>query len=339
MALIRNSLALLIALPLALAAQQVPVLVLQPVNGTVTAPFTNVRSMHELSDGRVLLSDAMARLVGVGEFASGKFIATPNVNAGPLAALAGDSSVMWGLTQELVFFVGAQPIGMLGRDNPVANAVTWISGADRNGHFLFIRGDPCCNGADSEALVEIERTTAHQDTIGWLDVPQRVAQGSLPQYRMYESAFMSLDGWVAVLRINPYRVDWRDPAGKWTLGAPIPFPQVKLNDREKLFAMARAARGGPPDPPESITAWPDVVPPWSVAWPPMLGSDDRLFVRRIETADAPERRYDIINRHGTLEAQLIMANNEAILGFGAKSIYITVTAPNGQQSVQRHPWP
>jgi hypothetical protein len=328
-----------IAVPAQLAAQQVPIVTLKPANGTVSAAFTNVRSMHELSDGRVLLSDAMARLMGLGDFRTGTFAPISGVNVGPIAPLAGDSTVMWGVTQELVFFVGAQPIGMLPRDNPVAHAATWISGADRDGHFLFTRGDPCCNGADSEALVEIERTSAHQDTIGWIDVPQHLPKGSLAQYRMYEAAQLSLDGWVAVLRINPYRVDWRDPAANWTLGAPIPFPQVKLTDREKLFAMARAARGGPPDSPESITAWPDVVPPWSVAGPPMLSSDGRLFVRRIETVDAPERRYDMINRRGTLEGQLIMASNETILGFGTRSIYVTVTAPNGQQSVQRHPWP
>jgi hypothetical protein len=151
-----------------------------------------------------------------------------------------------------------------------------------------------------------------------------------------EQALLMLDGWIAVLRTAPYRVDWRAPDGRWTLGKPIPIPIVKIDDREKLAYMVWRAPGQSP---KTIPNWPDAVEPWTIRYPPILSVDGRLLVFRTPTADFPDSRYDVINRRGELERQVTMAANEKILGFGAKSVYVTVTAKDGGQLVQRHPWP
>ncbi len=81
------------------------------------------------------------------------------------------------------------------------------------------------------------------------------------------------------------------------------------------------------------------MPPWTIGYEPVASPDGKLLVYRVPTADFPDTRYDVINRRGELERQVTMTANEKILGFGAKSVYVTVTAKDGGQNVERHPWP
>ena len=109
---------------------------------------------------------------------TGKFEAIPEplIQASPVV-LAGDSTLMFGLQPQWVFLVDARPVGMLPRDNPVVVATqgfTW--GADSFGYVLATRdhraGMPTTHG-DSTAIVRVSRTTAEQDTLGWLGVDPR----------------------------------------------------------------------------------------------------------------------------------------------------------------------
>jgi hypothetical protein len=52
----------------------------------------------------------------------------------------------------------------------------------------------------------------------------------------------------------------------------------------------------------------------------------------------PETRYDIVNRRGVLDGQLVLAPNEHIVGFGATSMYVAVSNDDGIQHLERHPW-
>jgi hypothetical protein len=228
---------------------------------------------------------------------------------------------------------------MLPADNPVVKATGgWLYGADSLAHLLST-GRSAPGRGDSLPVLRVTRTTAEQDTLAWLWMPGAAWSGKQPAYTVYEQALLTLDGWVAVLRTAPYRVDWRAPDGQWVLGAPIATPAIVLDQREKLAYMRQRARGGTPQPPETIADWPANVPPFRIGFPPIASPDGKLFVLRTATADLPDVRYDVINRHGEVEQQVTMPANEHILGFGTNSIYVRVTAANGSQSVQRHPWP
>ena len=74
-----------------------------------------------------------------------------------------------------------------------------------------------------------------------------------------EEPILFPDGWVAIARIDPYRVDWRSPDGQWTHGAPLPFTTVRLDAREReAFARShRWARGLP--------TWPETAPAFDVS--------------------------------------------------------------------------
>lgn len=64
-----------------------------------------------------------------------------------------------------------------------------------------------------------------------------------------------------------------------------------------------------------------------------------LLVARTPSADAPETRYDEVDRQGQLVRQILLAPQERIVGIGPRSIYVAATDEVGLQHVRRHDWP
>jgi hypothetical protein len=163
-----------------------------------------------------------------------------------------------------------------------------------------------------------------------------------PTMAAFEGVAQSPDGWTAVVRLSPYRVDWRNPQGGWVKGQPLRVPTVEMSGREKLFYLERnpAPRGDPPRTPESITDWPSVVPPvGNLRGAVFAAPDGRALIARHPSADFPGNRYDVVNRRGELEGQLSLPATERVIDFGSKSVYIIVTDADGIQRVRRHAWP
>jgi len=114
-----------------------------------------------------------------------------------------------------------------------------------------------------------------------------------------------------------------------------------MDDKEKRAFMARRASstGKTPSPPDSLPDWPATVPPYRSPVQLLAAVDGRLLVPRLATADHPEMRYDVVNRRGTLDAQLVLAANARIVGFGSGAAYVSVTDDDGIQRLRRHHWP
>jgi hypothetical protein len=114
-----------------------------------------------------------------------------------------------------------------------------------------------------------------------------------------------------------------------------------MDEKEKRAFMARLAAPSrkAPSPPDSIPEWPAIVPAYRSPIQLLAASDGRVLIPRLATADNPETRYDVVNRRGTLDAQLVLAPNERIVGFGRSSVYLAVTDDDGIQRLRRHPWP
>ena len=67
--------------------------------------------------------------------------------------------------------------------------------------------------------------------------------------------------------------------------------------------------------------------------------DGSLLVHRTPTAEAPENRYDVVNRHGELEAVIRMSADHTIVGFGRSSLFIVHEDEMDLLTLSRHPWP
>ncbi len=323
---------------------------LRAPSASLAAEFSFLHSVRELEDGRVLLSDPRERRIVVADFSSGVVAQLGRIGDGPeeyriagqLAAIGADSSLMIEqLARRWHLFVGARLVGDLPPNAPVVVTVSgsYLYGTDMKGHLLaFARRT---TRTDSQAVILVDRTTGKADTVTQLPPPTPGRAGAAPPFPAgFEKALLAYDGWIAVLRLNPYRVDWRSPEGRWTHGAPIPAPEVGVTTTEKsayldrLRAMVRVPGSPPPN-----MDWPATIPPVPEAATLLLTWDGKFLVSRSRTAAFPGNLYDVINHSGIRERQVYLPPNESILGFGKGTVYVTVTDDDGIVRLRRHPWP
>ena len=341
-------------------AQAIPVAALKPANATSAEEFVNVYGVRELRDGRILATQSGpdSKLV-VLDFDGGTSEPIGRKGRGPgefeyaghLYALGGDTTMLDAGSKRWLLLHGARIVATSKPDDPVALAVPMLRGADSIGHLLASNFGAWTD--DSSDYVSVSRRSAAvapaarvslSPEPGYPPKPtqrgNRIVYGRHP-WRGVEGAHLFGDGWLAVARMHPYRVDWRSPDGRWTRGAPLPVTLPKVDDREKRAFMAAASRqsGRPVQPPSVHAAWPKNVPP--ILYPSdLIGTaDGRLVVPRNPTADHPGPRYDIIDRRGRLERQVTLKENQRLVAVGAKSAYVAETDVDGIVRLSRHPWP
>lgn len=169
-----------------------------------------------------------------------------------------------------------------------------------------------------------------------------------------EDRFISFsDGWLAVVRHEPYQVDWRAPDGGWIVGRPVDEEPRPMDVPAERCA---AVRGYPFRGVERECSrdegegrdWPQYVPPFIDALPGMAAPrtpplfaapDGRLLVRRTPLPADRQTRYDVFARDGRREAVLTMPSNEAVVGVGRASVFVIETDGVDLQRLRRHPWP
>jgi hypothetical protein len=323
----------LLLVPAIVTAQAPHEQTLRPATGTLKATFGNIPGVRELEDGRVLVPNGLH--VALGYFETGESHDIPDAPSGRLVRLAGDSTIIVSNSAGWVFLDRERILGALPPDNLNVAALRQVLGADNAGFVLGYFGD----SRDSGTVLRVARVSGSREVVA------RVWQGLIdvqgvpaPVYQVVEQATMAPDGWIAVLRAHPYRMDWRDPDGTWTLGAAIDAPAIKVDDREKAAYMAQQAwPGRPPESPSTIADWPKVVEPFTTG-ALMVDLSGEALVRRTRTADHPDTRYDVIDRHGTVLRQVVLPADQRIVGFGSHSVYVGVQTGSRSQLV-RHPWP
>lgn len=249
-------------------------------------------------------------------------------------------------------------------------------GTDRLGRVLGVEGFAHKPGAPTYSTTEadsvrfllsgggvlgsnsIAGTDGNQfDTIAELGGQGRggvlVEQGLRPFQRISQlatdgQAWLFPDGWIAVAHPEPYRVDWRGPDGQWIRGAPLPFTPVEVTHEEKCFRLSRVTLYTECRLDRFPVAWPKHVPaflrsrlrgvtPGATALRP--GPGGLLLVTRTPTLDAPENRYDVIDRSGSLRGVFRLPVNRTIVGIGPSSLYVVTKDEVDLQTLSRHAWP
>lgn len=324
----RHLFAAVTLVPAMLGAQAPGPVSLQPADAAIDS-FGCAGSARELADGRVLM--ACGGRTHVVDFDSGTGALIPSLTAFRLTPLAGDSTLAvaystWG------FLDGTRVLGMLAVDNPVVTAAKDLRGADAFGHVLaVVGGQPA---SDSANVFLIDRVTGMQRLITrvWESTPA-MANVPAPTFVVYEQPVLMLDGWIAVVRANPYRIDWRAPDGQWTLGVPLPIPPVPMDAREVAAYWARYQTR-----PLQFADNPRWVVPFTYP-EPMATPEGDVLVRRTPTADYPGPRYDQVDRTGHLMREILLPEHATIAGVGPRSVYVIVPAQPRRIQLERHPWP
>lgn len=379
------SLIIAVVYPAAALAQAERPLRLPPANAQLSEEFTSIGSVRELSDGRVLITDPREGRVVVVNLKTGSVEQVgrqgkgPNEYgiAGPLIPLGGDSSLMVDFTsRRWLLFSGSAIVATLPPDTPIIRAVkTFVRGADGLGHVWisvspreFVQetakaGSINFGPADSDFVVRGNRASARLDTVTKVRVAvsrrtvtanaegkfQGVSFARAPLAAAEEAALFA-DGWLAVARLDPYRVDWISPAGRVSRGRPIPVTPIKVTGAEKEAyfarqAAARAPRPGMPAVPDALRRemdalrdqFPEVFPPFTGL--PIVGGDGNLWLRRPVSKDFPNYRYDVVDRRGQLVGVVPLAKGERIVTVGKAAVYIAWKDEDDIERLRRHPLP
>jgi hypothetical protein len=209
---------------------------LQPPTARLGEEFTRIVGVRELSDGRVLVAEAGETRLVVGDFSRNLVVQIGRQGKGPgeysqvsaLTSIGTDSTLMadWRNGRWLVLLKD-QIVHTLPPDHP-ANKASWglLRGSDSRGHVLTTtsppirEGTPTLGKADSIAAVIVTVATGASDTVGrlrtapltiWTERNQagKVTRAGLtyPPFSVAEEPLLFPDGWLAIARLDPYRVD------------------------------------------------------------------------------------------------------------------------------------
>jgi hypothetical protein len=157
-----------------------------------------------------------------------------------------------------------------------------------------------------------------------------------------DRSLMFLDGWVAVVRAQPYLVEWWRPGGKLVRGSPLPFPKRAWTAADKKAFMEWSWMHWEMQKPiavEKTSGWPEQFSPHSPLFPILATPEGNLLITRIPDGASGKSRFDIVDRGGKLVAWIERPLNERVVGFGKKSIYLVVVDEDNVQKLVRHPWP
>lgn len=372
----RSFLATVLLAPGLVAAQRVTPITLPPADARFEQPFGSVIGIRELSDGRIIVADPNDLGLVVADFRTQSANPISRRGGGPgeygrvsrLWAIAGDSTLMGDLTQRRWLILdGDRVVVTVPPDHPTVRLTQGLFlGADGAGHLMRESyddapvGESTSSERDSSYLVRYHRSTARVDTVARLmRRPMQVtrqanAKGETSaismralRLRVGEQYLLHRDGWLAVVRVNPFRVDWRSPDGRWTKGAPLPVPVIRMTDREEQASLARTARSQAANPsnvpvPPSMQIpdddWPDVMPPY-VQGELLASPEGHVLIRRQPSADFPGVAYFVVDRRGRLSGVIELKDSERLLASGARAIYVVESDADDLKYIRRHPWP
>ncbi|HEX7049808.1 MAG TPA: hypothetical protein VF188_06300 [Longimicrobiales bacterium] len=343
---------------------------LRPPDWVAGVEFTKITSVRELSDG-ILVGDALEDRLVFLDWHSGAATEIGRVGPGPgeyrgvgrLYPLPADSTLFvdsyswrWNL------LAGPLIVSTIG-ENRVLNRLLGrhLSGLDARGRVVgrgrLRRSDVRARrGApDSVPLLMGQRASEHLDTIAQLDALDRSGATRLPArdgllpalignnpLASQDEALLFLDGWVAIARTEPYRVDWRSPDGRRMQGPALPFDRIEVDRREKCAAIERLFRGRRRCEPSILPGWPETVPPFlpDPRVPVLFAAPDgAVVITRAPTADSRGHRYDVVDRKGRLVGVIQLPAEVRLIGFGPHSVYTVLTDSLDLQTLRRHPWP
>lgn len=362
------------ALATALSAQA-PVR-LPVANASTDFVFNRLLGAAELPDGSLIVTDRVDDKVyrvrfddsaprellrhgsGPGEFR----------NVGRVFPVSGDSVlVVDAFTGRWIILRGDLAVGTIPEGRPLNTAVRGnIFGVSRGGKVLGVNGRAWAAGdgprspstADTLAVLLGDIGAASSNEVARLAGPGRrgyavlKASGRGPgrmttqnPLAVADQTLLLADGWIAVARNTPYRVDWRSPTGVWQQGAILEGPARRVTRDDQCRAIAEFSGTTAQCQPEEYPGWPHLLPSFviprrAIPAPGMLDdASGRVLIARTPDGASSARRYDLIDRKLGRVKVIAINENQRVLAFGKNAIYLTEIDDDGAQRITRHAWP
>lgn len=251
-------------------AQTAPSRTLTAAVNTSADAFTNISSVRELSNGKVLVSDLVDKSVHLVDLAAGTSVQVGREGQGPgeygfpgeLLPLSGDTTLLVDRINRR--FLVILPNGKTGANIPfpAGGLVSDPRGIDRLGRIYFqgsLLGGNFTPGQASPDTIPIARWDRRRnvtDTVTYIKVPSvnmstsggagggRAIMFRAQPFSPEDSWGVAPDGSVAVARVRDYHIDWFSPTLQRSAGPVNKVPPVRVTDADKE-ALRRAMANGP----------------------------------------------------------------------------------------------
>lgn len=335
--------------------------------------FDRVAGVAELGDGRLIVSDLRGEDVailradlqlagGVGRRGRGPGEFT---SLGAVFPLRADTAVIEEPSYRRWLLV--TPTALLGpvRSEPRHSVDIALVGVDGAGRTLEVhpsvfvsratgaRPVPIRAFAESLALIRRSRDGSTSDTLatlrggylGTADV-ERTVDGDRMRHFLFhplsaeDQAVSFADGWVAIARVEPYRVEWILPDGTRRLGPVRADAERVMSAADRQFAIdsrqSRAFRGV--FRPSDFDTWPRLLPAFTNGALLAL-SNGHVLVKRERTRSDSTQIYDEFDRRGVLVREVSVPEGVRLIGSGRRGVYSVTRDADDVEAIALHPWP
>ena len=359
-------------------------------------PFTSVAGVRELADGRVVVVDRGEKSIRLLDFAAGRATRIghegggPNEFRQPMSALPlpGDSTLVFdaGNLRYLVIAPSgtvARTFSTMSGEQPDMRLLN-AAGTDGSGHLYFLDrglrlpgpgaapgGPPGGDGKGTVLRYDPRTGTVAEVVAVALPVPKIQSSGGSNNQRVMvrlgakpfeaqDSWAAGTDGRVAVVRHDPFRVEWVAPNGRRVTGPAIAYTKIPVTGKDKAEWRERqqsarsgltmavtvggpgggGVRAGPatsaaaPPPPEP-DSWPEVKPPF-LGNAAIVAPDGNLWVLRTAPAGDDVPHYDVYDGYGRLTDRIALPAGTRLVGFGRTSAYLVRTDADELQYLARY---
>jgi hypothetical protein len=139
------------------------------------------------------------------------------------------------------------------------------------------------------------------------------------------------DGRVAVVRANPYRVEWISPAGSVTKGPVIAYDPLPYTEQDREAVISRLSKSGAVGvgvAGGANSASPQMTRKFAVNKPPFFPDDilvspaGRVWVMRTQPFGATTVIYDVFDTTGARVDRVALPADSRVVGFGAGAVYV-----------------
>ena len=356
-----------------LAAQSVPTRRLARPDAAFPEPFSLIRGLRELADGRVLVSDWIEERVAVLDWRTGQSRTLGGAGQGPgeyrlpsrLLALPADTTL---LVDE-----GNQRLTLIGPDLAIGGALPRPAGvgypftpgaADRRGNVYFVIPGWAVGAAPGDSV-----TIARWDRAAGTVAPAARVRGITPRpsrdgrtmgipYVMFapqDAWAASPEGALLLLRSADYRLELQ-AGGRITRGPSNAYPTRRVTDADRTWYVRRflatspmsgrgpgGTMGHTPSELQTGEAIARIVRtndfaaelPYFAAGGFWSAPDGRLFVQRTAGADGTVT-LDRLDATGRIVERLTLPEGRIVLGFGRGTLYAGRADDDGLQIVERY---
>lgn len=341
---------------------------LRPLTIRVDTPLTEVTAVRELPDGRLLISSAKKSSVVLLDPVKGSVSPVGAAGGGadryamPGGLYAGPDgmTLLIDRAQARVFSIDAN--GTLQGSRSIARRGVSESSdgvdlhrVDARGHVYMVdrhrRGESL--DAREATLVRFDPATQALEPLARLRrAEMRVIPAGDGVTLGRQVIGSPADGWgvapdgrVAVVRAEPYRVEWISPAGDVTSGPVVEYTALPMTDADKAHhAASQRGRvsigpvGGPgTDLSKLETLFATTKPPFEPGGV-LVSPDAHVWVVRTAPVDATTVTYDVFDGRGRRTDRVSLPRGERIAGFGPGVVYSVRVQDNGECELRKYGW-